>query len=93
MVAYNATKAGAKWKSAAENPGPAGSRKNGKVKGPSPNKKLKTVIYSMIAEATNKKEQLSTQDEIAQFLLAMVASIVGATEKKKADIGSVTASS
>ena len=51
------------------------------------------MISSMIVDATNKKEQPSTQDEIAQYLLAVVSSIAEATEKKKAEIGSAKTAS
>ena len=64
LVAYKATKDGGKWKGAAGKPGSADGKRNGKGKGPSPNKKLKPMISSIIEDATNKKEQLSTQDEI-----------------------------
>ena len=83
LVAYNATNDGRKWKGASGKPGSADSNRNSEGKVPSPNKNFKTMISYMIAEATNKREQPSTQDEISQYILDMVSSIAGATEKKK----------
>ena len=93
LVAYNATEYSGKWKFSGGNTGSAGGKWNGEGKGSLTNKKFKFMISSMIVDATNKKEQPSTQDEIAQYLLAMVSSIAEATEKKKAEIGSAKTAS
>ena len=73
------TKYGGEWKGAAGKPGSAGGNWNGEGKGPSSKKKLKLMIAYMTVYTTNKKEQPSTQDEIAQSLLAMVSSFAGDT--------------
>ena len=62
LVAYKTTKYVGKWKGAAGKPGPAGVKRNVEVKGPLPKNKLKYMISSMIVDATNNKEQPSTQD-------------------------------